>query len=204
MTTEKLIEELDRTVRIPGLTNIWIPPIRNRIDMLATGIKSPIGVKVAGSDLTQIDRTTQDIERAAKTVPGVTSALAERLTGGRYIDLDIERQTASRYGLNIADVQAIVAGAIGGETIGETVEGLARYPISVRYPANGATRSKPCANCRSTPRKAARSLLAPWPMCASRKVRRCSRARMPAHPVGYTSTCEVVICPLWSPTCARW
>ncbi|MBA6092640.1 efflux RND transporter permease subunit [Pseudomonas monteilii] len=134
MTTEKLIEELDRTVRIPGLTNIWIPPIRNRIDMLATGIKSPIGVKVAGSDLTQIDRTTQDIERAAKTVPGVTSALAERLTGGRYIDLDIERQTASRYGLNIADVQAIVAGAIGGETIGETVEGLARYPISVRYP----------------------------------------------------------------------
>ncbi|PKF22817.1 efflux RND transporter permease subunit, partial [Pseudomonas hunanensis] len=134
MTTEKLIEELDRTVRIPGLTNIWIPPIRNRIDMLATGIKSPIGVKVAGSDLTQIDRTTQAIERAAKTVPGVTSALAERLTGGRYIDLDIDRQTASRYGLNIADVQAIVAGAIGGETIGETVEGLARYPISVRYP----------------------------------------------------------------------
>lgn len=134
MTTEKLIEELDRTVRVPGLTNIWIPPIRNRIDMLATGIKSPIGVKVAGSDLDQIDRATLAVERAAKKVPGVTSALAERLTGGRYIDLDIDRHAAARYGLNIADVQAIVAGAIGGETIGETVEGLARYPISVRYP----------------------------------------------------------------------
>ncbi|HEK1684243.1 TPA: efflux RND transporter permease subunit [Pseudomonas putida] len=134
MTSEKLVEELDRTVRVPGLTNIWIPPIRNRIDMLATGIKSPIGVKVAGSDLAQIDRATQAVERAAKGVAGVTSALAERLTGGRYIDLDIDRQAAARYGLNIADVQAIVAGAIGGETVGETVEGLARYPISVRYP----------------------------------------------------------------------
>lgn len=134
MSSEKLVEELDRTVRVPGLTNIWIPPIRNRIDMLATGIKSPIGVKVAGSDLAQIDHTTLAIERVAKSVPGVTSALAERLTGGRYVDLDIDRQAAARYGLNIADVQAIVAGAIGGETIGETVEGLARYPISVRYP----------------------------------------------------------------------
>lgn len=134
MTTEKLIEELDRTVQVPGLTNIWIPPIRNRIDMLATGIKSPIGVKVAGSKLNEIDRVTLAIEKVAKTVPGVTSALAERLTGGRYIDLDIDRQFAARYGLNIADVQAIVAGAVGGENIGETVEGLARYPISVRYP----------------------------------------------------------------------
>ncbi|QXI26584.1 efflux RND transporter permease subunit [Pseudomonas vanderleydeniana] len=134
MTSEKLIEELDRTVRVPGLTNIWIPPIRNRIDMLATGIKSPIGVKVAGNDLAQIDRATQAIEHVAKGVPGVTSALAERLTGGRYVDLDIDRPAAARYGLNIADVQAIVAGAIGGETIGETVEGLARYPISLRYP----------------------------------------------------------------------
>lgn len=134
MSSEKLVEELDRTVRVPGLTNIWIPPIRNRIDMLATGIKSPIGVKVAGSDLAQIDHTTLAIERVAKSVPGVTSALAERLTGGRYVDLDIDRQAAARYGLNIADVQAIVAKAIGGETIGETVEGLARYPISVRYP----------------------------------------------------------------------
>ncbi|KGB56013.1 Heavy metal efflux pump CzcA precursor [Sphingopyxis sp. LC81] len=134
MTEEKLIEELDARVRVPGLANFWIPPIRNRIDMLATGIKSPIGIKVAGSDLADIDRTAKRIETVAKTVPGVASALAERLTGGRYIDVDIDRAAAARYGLNVADVQAIVSGAIGGETIGQTVEGLARYPISVRYP----------------------------------------------------------------------
>src|SRR3990172_3752467 len=134
MTTEKLIEELDRAVQVPGLANIWIPPIRNRIDMLATGIKSPVGVKVAGTDLAAIDRVTQQVERVAKTVPGVSSALAERLTGGRYIDVTIDRQQASRYGLNIADVQSVVAAAIGGETIGETIEGLARFPINTRYP----------------------------------------------------------------------
>jgi Cu(I)/Ag(I) efflux system membrane protein CusA/SilA len=134
MTPAKLVEELDRTVRVPGLTNVWVPPIRNRIDMLATGIKSPIGVKVSGPDLAELDRIASSVERIARTVPGVSSALAERLTGGRYVDVDIDRATAARYGLNIADVQQIVSGAIGGETIGETVEGLARYPISVRYP----------------------------------------------------------------------
>ena len=134
MTPEKLVEELDRVVRVPGLTNIWIPPIRNRIDMLATGIKSPIGVKIAGTNLTEIDSATQAVERVAKGVAGVSSALAERLTGGRYIDVDIDRQAAARYGLNIADVQSIVAGAIGGENVGETIEGLARFPINVRYP----------------------------------------------------------------------
>jgi Cu(I)/Ag(I) efflux system membrane protein CusA/SilA len=133
MTPEKLVEELDRTVQVPGLANLWIPPIRNRIDMLATGIKSPIGVKVYGTDLAQIDKATLAVERIAKTVPGVSSALAERLTGGRYIDVDIDRVAAARYGLNIADVQSIVAGGIGGQTIGETVEGLARYPINLRY-----------------------------------------------------------------------
>ncbi|WP_434649554.1 efflux RND transporter permease subunit [Pseudomonas sp. D1-2] len=134
MTQEKLVEELDRAVRVPGLTNIWIPPIRNRIDMLATGIKSPIGVKIAGTNLTEIDSATQAVERVAKGVPGVSSALAERLTGGRYIDVDIDRKAAALYGLNIADVQSIVAGAIGGENVGETIEGLARFPINVRYP----------------------------------------------------------------------
>jgi Cu(I)/Ag(I) efflux system membrane protein CusA/SilA len=134
MTEEKLIEELDARVRVPGLANFWIPPIRNRIDMLATGIKSPVGIKVAGSDLAGIDRTAKRVEAVVRTVPGVASALAERLTGGRYIDVDIDRAAAARYGLNVADVQSIVSGAIGGETIGQTVEGLARYPISVRYP----------------------------------------------------------------------
>ncbi len=134
MTPEKLVEELDARVKVPGLANFWIPPIRNRIDMLATGIKSPVGIKVAGSNLAEIDRTSKRIEAVVKTVPGVASALAERLTGGRYIDVDINRAAAARYGLNVADVQAVVSGAIGGETIGQTVEGLARYPISVRYP----------------------------------------------------------------------
>ncbi|WAE64037.1 efflux RND transporter permease subunit [Stutzerimonas sp. R40042] len=134
MTPEKLIDELDRAVQVPGLTNIWIPPIRNRIDMLATGIKSPIGVKIAGANLEEIDRVSQQVEAVARKVPGVSSALAERLVGGRYVDIDIDRRDAARYGLNIADVQSIVSSAIGGETVGETIEGLARYPISVRYP----------------------------------------------------------------------
>ncbi|MGE3296425.1 MAG: efflux RND transporter permease subunit [Porticoccaceae bacterium] len=134
MTPDKLIEELDQIVRVPGLTNIWIPPIRNRIDMLATGIKSPVGVKVAGPDLATIDRLTGAIERALGEVPGVTSALAERLTGGRYLDIDIRRDDAARYGLNIADVQAVIAAAVGGENIGETIEGRQRFPINVRYP----------------------------------------------------------------------
>jgi len=134
MTPEKLVDELDRTVRVPGLSNIWVPPIRNRIDMLATGIKSPVGVKVAGPDIATIDRLTAEIEAAVKPVEGVSSALAERLTGGRYIDVNIRRADAARFGLNIADVQEVIAGAVGGMNIGETVEGLQRYPINLRYP----------------------------------------------------------------------
>ena len=134
MTPDKLVEELDRAVKVPGLTNIWVPPIRNRIDMLATGIKSPVGIKVAGASLQEIDRITAGIEHVVKQVPGVSSALAERLNGGRYVDISIDRDAAARYGLNIADVQSIVASAIGGENIGETVEGLQCFPISVRYP----------------------------------------------------------------------
>ena len=134
MTPEKLVDELDRVVKVPGLSNIWVPPIRNRIDMLATGIKSPVGVKVSGTDLKTIDRIAGEIERAVKTVPGVSSALAERLNGGRYINVDIDREAAARYGMNVADVQSIVSAAIGGDNIGETVEGLQRFPINVRYP----------------------------------------------------------------------
>jgi Cu(I)/Ag(I) efflux system membrane protein CusA/SilA len=134
MTTDKLVEELDRIVKVPGLSNIWVPPIRNRIDMLATGIKSPVGVKVAGASLQEIDRITGEIERVVRGVPGVSSALAERLNGGRYIDVHIDRDAAARYGLNIADVQSIVSSGIGGDNIGETVEGLQRFPINVRYP----------------------------------------------------------------------
>src|SRR5437867_2574190 len=134
MTPEKLVEELDRIVKVPGLSNIWVPPIRNRIDMLATGIKSPVGVKVAGMDPGEIDRVTADVERALKDVPGVTSALAERLTGGRYVDVNIRRADAARFGMNIADVQSVISSAVGGENVGETVEGLQRFPINLRYP----------------------------------------------------------------------
>jgi Cu(I)/Ag(I) efflux system membrane protein CusA/SilA len=134
MTPEKLVEELDRVVKVPGLSNVWVPPIRNRIDMLATGIKSPVGVKIAGTDLAEIDRIAAQVEHAVKGVAGVRSALAERLTGGRYVNIDMDRRAAARYGLNVADLQDVVSSAIGGENIGETVEGLQRFPINVRYP----------------------------------------------------------------------
>jgi len=134
MTPDKLVQELDRIVRVPGLTNVWVPPIRNRIDMLATGIKTPVGVKVAGTSLQEIDRIASEVERAVKHVPGVTSAFAERLTGGRYIDVNIDRGRADRYGLNVADVQSFVSSAIGGDNVGQTIEGLERFPINVRYP----------------------------------------------------------------------
>jgi Cu(I)/Ag(I) efflux system membrane protein CusA/SilA len=134
MTPDKLVAELDQAVRVPGLSNIWVPPIRNRIDMLATGIKSPVGVKVSGTDLHEVDRIAAEVQRAVQQVPGVTSAFAERLSGGRYIDVKIDRDRAARYGLNIADVQSIVSAAIGGDNIGETVEGLQRFPINLRYP----------------------------------------------------------------------
>jgi copper/silver efflux system protein len=134
MTPEKLTEELDSLVKLPGLSNIWIPPIRNRIDMLATGIKSPLGIKVAGNDLAEIERTAEAIEHAVKDIRGVTSAFAERVTGGRYIEVLIDREAAARYGLSVMDVQSVVAAAIGGENVGETIEGRRRFPINVRYP----------------------------------------------------------------------
>ena len=134
MTPDKLVEELDAAVKVPGLSNIWVPPIRNRIDMLATGIKSPVGIKVAGPDLATIDKLTTQIESAVRNVPGVSSALAERLTGGRYIDVDVDRAAAARFGLSVADVQAVVSTAIGGDNTGEVIQGRERYPINVRYP----------------------------------------------------------------------
>ncbi|MGI4843692.1 MAG: efflux RND transporter permease subunit [Janthinobacterium lividum] len=133
MTKEKLVEELDRIVRVPGLSNVWVPPIRNRIDMLSTGIKTPVGIKVSGPDLGQIDRVTTAIEAAVKSVPGVSSALAERLSGGRYIDVSIDRQRAARYGMSVADIQTVVSTAIGGDNVGEVVDGRQRFPINVRY-----------------------------------------------------------------------
>lgn len=134
MTPEKLVEELDKTVRVPGIANVWVPPIRNRLDMLATGIKSPVGIKVNGNNIADIERVAQQIEQVVKTVPGVTSALAERLAGGRYVDININRQQAARYGVSVKELQSLVSTLVGGENIGEVLQGRERYPVNVRYP----------------------------------------------------------------------
>ncbi|AXR07150.1 efflux RND transporter permease subunit [Salinimonas sediminis] len=134
MTTEKLKTELNNLIDFPGVTNAWVMPIKTRIDMLATGIKTPVGIKVAGEDLSVIQRIGKDIETILKEVDGTASVYSERVAGGRYLKVDISRQRASRFGLNIGDVQATVSSAIGGMNVTETVEGLERYPVNIRYP----------------------------------------------------------------------
>lgn len=134
MTTEKLIEELDARLKIPGMANVWVQPIRNRIDMLSTGIKSPVGIKIGGADLATLEKLGEEVERIMKKVPGVGSVIAERVTGGRYIDIKIDRLKIARYGLNIEDVQSFISTAIGGDNVAEKIDGLARYPINVRFP----------------------------------------------------------------------
>jgi len=134
VTTKKIIEELDATVRYPGVTNAWVMPIKTRIDMLATGIKTPVGIKVAGPDLAEIERIGRDIEKVVMGVPGTTSAYSERVAGGRYIDIVPDRIAASRYGLNIDDLNQVIAAAVGGINITQTVEGLERYPVNLRFP----------------------------------------------------------------------
>ena len=134
MTPEGLRAELDRVVRYPGLTNAWVMPIKTRIDMLATGIKTPVGIKVAGPDLEVIEGIGQEIEEVLADVEGTASVYSERVAGGRYIDVDIDRKRASRFGLNISDVQDVVRSAVGGMNVTQTVEGLERYPVNLRYP----------------------------------------------------------------------
>ncbi|WP_429011540.1 efflux RND transporter permease subunit [Aeromonas veronii] len=134
MTPEKLKEELDSLIRFPGLTNAWVPPIKTRIDMLATGIKTPVGIKIAGPDLKVIQQLGQQLEQIVGKVEGASSVYAERVAGGRYVKVDIDRLKAARYGLNIADVQAVLATAVGGMEVGQTIEGRERYPINLRYP----------------------------------------------------------------------
>lgn len=134
MTTDKLIKELDSRLKIPGMANVWVQPIRNRIDMLSTGIKSPVGIKIGGPDLATLEKLGEEVERIMKKVPGVSSVIADRITGGRYIDVRIDRLKAARYGLNIAEVQELISMAIGGDNVTEKVDGLARFPINVRFP----------------------------------------------------------------------
>jgi len=134
MTPEKLRQELDRVVQFPGVSNVWVMPIKTRIDMLATGIKTPVGVKIAGPDLNTLDQLGKQVEQALRRVPGTTSAYAERVYGGRYINIDIDRRAAARFGLNIMALQDVVRLAVGGIEIGQTIEGRERYPINLRYP----------------------------------------------------------------------
>ncbi|MEZ9834546.1 cation transporter [Vibrio breoganii] len=134
VTTESLRQEFDKLVKFPGLTNAWVMPIKTRIDMLATGIKTPIGIKIAGADLSIIEQIGSEVESILADVPGTASAYAERVAGGRYVTIDIDRPKAARYGLSIQQVQQVISTAVGGMNVGESVEGLERYPINVRYP----------------------------------------------------------------------
>ena len=134
LTTADLIAELDRTVKLPGLSNAWVMPIKNRINMLATGIKTPLGVKVAGGDPAVIQRVGERLEQVIRAIPGATSVYSERVAGGRYVDIAIDRLAAARLGLNIGDVQEVINTAVGGMNVTETVEGLERYPVNLRYP----------------------------------------------------------------------
>lgn len=134
MTMEKLKRELDKTVNFPGLTNAWVMPIKTRIDMISTGIKTPLGIKILGPDLSVIQEIGEQVESVVKQVPGATAVFSERVAGGRYINIDIKRQAAARYGLNVADVQEVIGKAVGGSNVTMTVEGLERYPVNIRYP----------------------------------------------------------------------
>ncbi|MDD2915687.1 MAG: CusA/CzcA family heavy metal efflux RND transporter [Gallionella sp.] len=151
MTTDKLIAEMDKALQIPGVANSWTMPIKARLDMLATGIRTPIGVKVFGKDLEGIERVAKEIEAAVRTVPGTTSAFAERITGGYYLDIVPDREALARYGMAIGDLQDVIATALGGEMVTTTVEGRERFGVIVRYPRE----------LRSDPQQIAREVLVP-------------------------------------------
>ena len=134
MTSEKLKAELDKAVSFPGLTNAWVMPIKTRIDMLATGIKTPVGIKISGPSLEGIQEIAASLEPILIEVKGTTSVYGERVAGGRYVNIDIDRKKSARYGMNIADIQDVISMAIGGMNVTQTVEGLERYPVNLRYP----------------------------------------------------------------------
>jgi copper/silver efflux system protein len=151
MTIDKLIAELDRALQFPGVSNAWTMPIKARIDMLSTGIRTPIGIKVFGKDLVEMEKLARQIEAAVKTVPGTSSAFAERITGGFYLNITPDRQALARYGLNVGEVQDVIATALGGELVTTTVEGRERFGVIVRYPRE----------LRSDPQKIATEVLVP-------------------------------------------
>ena len=151
MTTDKLIAEMDKALQIPGVSNAWTMPIKARTDMLSTGIRTPIGIKVFGKDLNEMERLAKEIEAVVKNVPGTTSAFAERITGGYYLDIEPNRQALARYGLAVGDLQDVIAIALGGEMVTTTVEGRERFGVSVRYPRE----------LRGDPQQIAASVLVP-------------------------------------------
>jgi copper/silver efflux system protein len=157
VTTDSLIQEMDKALQFPGVSNAWTMPIKARIDMLATGIRTPVGVKVIGPDLVVIERLAREIETAIKAVPGTSSAFAERIIGGYYLDIEPDRQQLARYGLMVGDVQAVIASGLGAETVTTTVEGRERYGVSVRFPRD----------LRSDPEAISREVLVPLPNGAS-------------------------------------
>jgi Cu(I)/Ag(I) efflux system membrane protein CusA/SilA len=154
MDTDKLIAEMDKALQFPGVANSWTMPIKARIDMLSTGIRTPIGIKVYGKNLDEMERVARDIEAVVRKVPGTTSAFAERITGGFYLNIEPDRQALARYGLTVGEVQEVIATALGGETVTTTVEGLERFGVSIRYPRE----------LRGTPEQIAREVLVPTQM----------------------------------------
>ena len=153
MTTDKLIAEMDKALQFPGVTNSWTMPIKARIDMLSTGIRTPVGIKVFGTNLDEMERLAREIEAVVRKVPGTSSAFAERITGGFYLNIEPDRAALARYGLTMGEVQDVIATALGGENVTTTVEGLERFGVSVRYPRE----------LRSTPEQIAREVLVPAP-----------------------------------------
>ena len=153
LTTDKLIAELDKALQFPGVANSWTMPIKARIDMLSTGIRTPVGIKVFGTDLVEMERLAKEIEAVVKAVPGTSSAFAERITGGFYLDIVPDRRALARYGLSVGEVMDVVAAALGGEMVTTTVEGRERFGVTVRYPRD----------LRSDPQAIARDVLVPVP-----------------------------------------
>ena len=177
MTQEKLVAAMDSAVRVAGVTNAWTMPIRGRMDMLATGIRTPVGIKIFGPDLGDLERLGKEVERAVRTVPGTRSVFAERAVSGYYLDIDIDRAAAARHGLNVGDVQTVIATAIGGMTITQTVEGRERYGVRVRYPQE----------LRDTPERLA-SVLVP--------VSHATSGRVAQVPLGQVATIRQVAGPM--------
>src|SRR5438105_15224485 len=153
MTLDKLIAEMDRSLQFPGVSNAWTMPIKARIDMLSTGIRTPVGVKVFGTDLVEMEKLARQVEQVLKTVPGTSSAYAERVIGGYYLDIVPNRETLARYGLMMGDVQDVVSTALGGDAVTTTVEGRERYSVNIRYPRD----------LRSNPQSIANDVLVPLP-----------------------------------------